>query len=73
MRFYDKIQVQNMKQKRINTNSERSLYSKKHILKRCVAAVAACAVITAAVPTVWQTTFAESNIISNSTLDHQWW
>lgn len=34
-----------------------------------MAAVAACAVITAAVPTVWQTTFAESNIISNSTFD----
>ena len=43
---------------------------KKHILKRFVAIIAACAVITTAVPTAWQTAFAESsNIISNSTFD----
>lgn len=42
---------------------------KKHTLKRCAAAVAACAVMASALPMIPATTFAASNIISNSTFD----
>lgn len=43
---------------------------KMHILKRCIAAIAVCAVMSSAMPVIPLNTFAASNIISNSTFDY---
>ena len=40
---------------------------KKINLKRCIAAVASCAVMASTVPVIPSTVFAATNIISNST------
>lgn len=43
---------------------------KMHILKRCIAAIAVCAVMSSTMPVIPLNTFAASNIISNSTFDY---
>ncbi len=43
---------------------------KKHIFKRCIAAIASCAVMAAVVPIIPANVSAATNIISNSTFDY---
>lgn len=66
---YSMIKYKYKKRSRQNIKSERGLFMKKRKLKRLAAAVAACAVVASAIPAIPVTTFAASNIISNSTFD----